>query len=234
MCFFHGVIKNIKILQTGLKDCFIRFFCRILTTIISCVQLWLPKAHVYLGMCKWTHVGSALLCSFDCCTISVLSNNSSSCVKMQLWDGPALKYRHTFFQKSLVSGIGVDDALSFVTSLGASQPAACCWAAGSGGFVFCLVVCSSWGEGTFFSDFTETTGCCSVLCKETGTCRLLETCEGQDTCSTFRYHLVQKPKLHSEPWLQRIHKTTRRCLPVLLNEVGSWKEESDYLVTHLS
>lgn len=62
---------------------------------------------------------------------------------MELWDGPAPKSRHTFFQKSLLSGIGVDDAFSFVTSLGASLAAACCWAAGSGTFVFCLVVCGS-------------------------------------------------------------------------------------------
>lgn len=140
----------------------------------NCGYRWLPKARLHICMLSYLYAPRAcstcgMLSFADAMLMqmlyrsSILSNNFRDSVKIEMWDGPAPNSRHTFFQNSLLSGMGVDDALSFVTSLGASLAAACCWAVGSGAFVFCLVICGSWVEGTFLSDFTEVTGCCSVL-----------------------------------------------------------------------
>lgn len=144
---------------------FYEIFLQSLTMVIS--ELW---AAAYTFLCSHFFMGlvhGAGVCSASQMWLlyrgSVLRNNSRDSVKIELWDGPAPNSRRTFFQKSLLSGIGVDDALSFVTSLGASLAAACCGAVGSGPFVFCLVIWGSWVEGTFLSDFTEVTSCCSVL-----------------------------------------------------------------------
>lgn len=130
--------------------------CPKLAYTFVCSHIFMPLVHVAPAVCSALQMRLLY-------RSSILSNNSRDSVKIELWDGPAPNSRHTFFQNSLLSGMGVDDALSFVTSLGASLAAACCWAVGSGAFVFCLVICGSWVEGTFLSDFTEVTGCCSVL-----------------------------------------------------------------------
>lgn len=128
--------------------------------------------------------------------IWLLYCNSRRCMKVDLRDGPAPEPWCTFFQKSLLSGIGVDDAFSFVPSLGGSLATAACWAAASGAFVLCLV-CGSWEEGTFLSGLTEVTGCWSVLWKETKISGCWKPTKDKITCSTLRHRRWTCSRHHS-------------------------------------
>lgn len=163
-----------------------------------------------------------------------LNNNARCCVKMELWDGPALKSRHTFFQKSLLSGMGADDDLSFVTSLGASLTTACCWGCRLRGF--CTLLGCLWllrGRDIFVWFYRGNRLLFNALEGITDT-ETIGNVRRTRYSSKFRHPLVQETSTQQTTIAQDTQGKKVQlqiCVPVPFKWV-SWTEETDYMATH--